>query len=392
MNSNNNETDYHNRNKLTQMKKRFSQPLITLIRNWNLRQLFFLSCSLSCLSAVAQETKPSPLTISGYAEVYYGYDFNKPANNNRPAFLYSHNRHNEFNLNLGFLKAAYSAERVRANLAIGAGTYMNSNYAAEPGVLKNVYEANAGLKLLKKKNLWLDAGIFSSHIGFESAVSKDCWTLSRSLLAENSPYYESGARLSYTTDNSKWLISVLALNGWQRIQRVEGNSLMSFGTQVQFKPTQTTTLNYSTFIGTDKPDSARLMRYYHNLYAIFNVTKSFGVIAGFDIGMEQESKRSSARHTWYSPVLILKYAITDQWTVAARGEYYKDTHGVIIATGTPNGFSTAGFSLNLDYAVTNNVLVRIECRNLSGKDAIFEKDKTLEKTNTAVLGSIAVSF
>ena len=33
------------------------------------------------------------------------------------------------------------------------------------------------LKLAKKKNLWIDAGILPSHIGFESAVSKDCWTL-----------------------------------------------------------------------------------------------------------------------------------------------------------------------------------------------------------------------
>ena len=29
-------------------------------------------------------------------------------------------------------------------IALAAGTYMNANYAAEPGVLKNIYEANAG--------------------------------------------------------------------------------------------------------------------------------------------------------------------------------------------------------------------------------------------------------
>ena len=73
----------------------------------------------------------------------------------------------------------------------------------------------------------ITAGIFTSHIGFESAVSKDCWTLTRSILADNSPYYESGARLTYTSNNNKWLISALALNGWQRIQRPAGNSLMS---------------------------------------------------------------------------------------------------------------------------------------------------------------------
>ncbi|MBO9633385.1 MAG: outer membrane beta-barrel protein, partial [Chitinophagaceae bacterium] len=70
---------------------------------------------------------------------------------------------NEVNVNLAFLKGSYNSDRVRANLAIGAGTYMNANLAAEPGVLKNIYEANAGIKLSKTANLWLDAGIMPSH-------------------------------------------------------------------------------------------------------------------------------------------------------------------------------------------------------------------------------------
>ena len=98
-----------------------------------------LLCILAASSASGQvDTSAATLTFSGYAEVYYTYDFNKPADHNRPSFFYSHNRHNEFNLNLGFVKANYSAERIHANVALAAGTYMNANYAAEPGVLKNI--------------------------------------------------------------------------------------------------------------------------------------------------------------------------------------------------------------------------------------------------------------
>lgn len=304
------------------------------------------------------------LTVTAYAELYYSYDFDKPTDNNKAGYIYSHNRHNEFNLNLGYIKAAYTANVVRANLAIAAGTYMNANYAAEPGVLKNIYEANAGIKLSKKKNLWLDAGIFGSHIGFEGAVSKDCWTLTRSLVAENSPYYESGAKITYTSDNNKWLFSALALNGWQRIKRVEGNSLMSVGTQVQFKPNEHTTFNYSTFIGTDKPDSARQMRYFHNLYAIVNIDK-LGITTGFDIGTEGSA-------TCYSPVVILKYTIGEKWAVAGRGEYYNDEDGVII------GDKIKGYSFNIDYSPTNNALLRIESRQI--------------KKTTMVTSSIAINF
>jgi Putative beta-barrel porin-2, OmpL-like. bbp2 len=355
-----------------------------------MKKILMGTALLMSTQLMAQDSTGS-LTISGYAEAYYQYDFNKPSDNNRPGFIYSHNRHNEFNLNLGFLKANYTAERVRANLALAAGTYMNANYSAEPGVLKNIYEANAGIKL-GKKNLWLDAGIFGSHIGFESAVSKDCWTLSRSILAENSPYFEAGAKLTYTTDNGKWLLSGMALNGWQRITRVSGNSLMSWGTQIQYKPSGKVLLNYSTFIGTDKPDSARLSRLFHNIYGIFNITDKFGVTLGFDIGTEEITPGSDKKNTWYSPVAILKYAINDKWAIAARGEYYSDENGVIIATGTPNGFKASGFSLNIDHAPAKNVLVRLEARNLSNKDDIFVKPSGPTNNTTFVTGSIAVSF
>jgi hypothetical protein len=49
--------------------------------------------------------------------------------------------------------------------------------AAEQDLLQNVYEANGCENFVKKHNLWIDAGIMPSHIGFESAIGKDCATL-----------------------------------------------------------------------------------------------------------------------------------------------------------------------------------------------------------------------
>lgn len=357
------------------------------------RFAFLFSLSVISVAAAGQDSaSKNSLTISGYAEVYYQYDFNRPADGNRPGFIYSHNRHNEFNLNLGFVKANYTTESVRANLSIGAGTYMNANYAAEPGVLKNVFEANAGIKLSKKKNIWLDAGILPSHIGFESAISKDCGTLTRSLAAENSPYFEAGAKLTYTTDNGKWIVSGMALNGWQRITRVNGNSLMSWGTQLQYKPSDKVLLNYSSFTGTDKPDSARLSRFFHNLYGIFTLSDKVGLTLGFDIGTEEKIPNANNSNTWYAPVGILKYTINNKWAIAGRVEHYNDRNGVIISTGTPNGFQTTGYSLNIDYAPMKNVLVRLEGRSFNSKDAVFKKGNTTTKNNSFVAASIAVSL
>ena len=351
-----------------------------------------LSTSMQLIAQDSTNTQTNPVKFSGFAEAYYSYDFSKPAANNRPSFLYSHSRHNEFNVNLAFIKGSYNAERIRANIAVAVGTYMNANYVAEPGVIKNIYEGYAGVKISKTKNLWIDGGIFSSHIGFESAHSPSCWSLTRSMVAENSPYFESGAKLSYITDNGKVSLTALALNGWQRITRVNGNSLMSWGTQVFVKPSDKVIFNYSTFFGTDKPDSSRLWRIYHNLYAILQFNDKIGLTVGFDIGTEQVSKGSSEKNGWYTPVAIFRFTPNNNWAIAFRGEYFSDENGVIISTGTPNGFKTFGISLNVDRTFGEHLLWRTEFRTFSSKDAIFMKDNTAKKNNSAVTTSLALTF
>ena len=346
---------------------------------------------LFSLQLFSQDSAKVPLTFSAYTEVYYQYDLNKPADNRQPGFIYSHNRHNEFNLNLGYLKVRYTDHWARANLALAGGTYIQANYSAEPAMLKNVFEANVGVKLIKKKNLWLDAGIFASHIGFESAVGKDCWNLTRSILAENSPYFEAGAKITYTSSSDKWIVSILALNGWQRITRVNGNSLMSWGMQVQFKPSDKLLINYSNFIGTDKPDSARLLRFFHNLYGILSITNKLGLTLGFDIGTE-EKNTGSGNNIWYSPVLIFKYAFNKKWAIAGRFEYYRDRNGVIIATGSPNGFQSTGYSIGIDHNPIKNMVVRLEARNLHSKDNIFIKPSGYTGNDAFITSALAVSF
>ncbi|SMO54269.1 porin [Solitalea koreensis] len=343
-------------------------------------------------SAAAQTTDSSKLSVSGYAEIFYNYDFNKPENHTIPGFLYNHNRSNEVNINLAFVKGAYNGDRVRANLALMAGTYAQANLAAEQPTMQHVFEANAGIKLSKSANLWFDAGVFASHLGFESAISRDCWTLTRSILAENSPYYESGAKLSYTTPNEKWFVSFMYLNGWQRIKRLDGNSTPAFGAQVTFKPSSKVTLNYSNFIGNVKPDSVKQMRYFNNFYGIFQLTDKFGLMAGLDYGIEQTSKGSSDYNTWYSPVLIARYAVTDQLAIAARGEYYSDENGVIIASGTENGFKTFGYSIGFDYTPFKNVLLRAEGKNFKSKDTIFTRNGESVSNNAFVTTSLTFSF
>jgi hypothetical protein len=340
--------------------------------------------------SVTQAPKKA-VDIFAFLDIYYAYDFNQPEGEKRQDFLFNHNRHNEFNLNLGLLQFNLEREKYRAVLGLQTGSYAQDNYAAESEVMRFVNEAKVGISLNHRNNLWFDAGIMTSHIGWENAVSTKNLTLTRSLAAENSPYFLTGAKLTFTPDD-QWLFLVTVCNGWQRIARLAGNSLPSFGTQISYSPNEKLTLNWSTLVGSEFPDENRKMRYFNNFYGKFQLGGNINLITGFDIGIQQESKNSSDYDYWFSPVVIFQYGISKKWKTALRYEYYGDEHQIMIASAAADGFKTHGASLNFDYLPTVNAVCRIEGRLLKSKDDIFIKGDGFTNSNFSIITSIAVKF
>lgn len=342
--------------------------------------------------AKSQNVESSKVTFSGYSEIFYAYDFHEPAIHQKLPFLYTYNRHNEVNLNLGLIKANYETENMRANFALMAGTYVQDNMSAEEDALKHVNEANIGFRISKDKSLWIDAGILPSHIGWESAVGKDNLTLTRSIAAENSPYFETGAKISYTSDNGKWLISGLILNGWQRIAKPDGNQSIAFGHQLTYTPNEEFSINSSSFVGNDFPKQEKKMRYFHNLYAVLKPNSSFSAILGFDIGAQQKEKGNNAYYSWYSPNILAKYWFDSKTSIGGRVEYYHDPANVIISTESGGAFKTLGYSLNIDHKIRSNVLWRFEARNLSSENPLFINKGELTKNNFFIVSSLSAWF
>jgi hypothetical protein len=184
-----------------------------------MKYILYFAFLLNFKELNSQNKDTSKIQFDFYGDFYYSFDFSNPSNHEKPNYIYNHKRHNELNVNLVTIKSSYESKDIRANLSLMAGNYAQYNLANEPVWAQFINEANVGLRLSKNKELWLEAGIFNSHIGFESMFSMDCWTLTRSILAENSPYFESGVKLNYTTANKKYFLSFMYLNGWQNIQK-----------------------------------------------------------------------------------------------------------------------------------------------------------------------------
>jgi len=341
------------------------------------------------------QTEEKALIIEGYGEVYYGYDFNTPADHNRPDFVVNHNRHNEVNVNLVMLRALYEKDRVRSNIGIMAGSYPNANMVNEPGVLKNIYEANAGFKLHKRRDLWVDAGIFPSHIGQEGVIGMDNSTLTRSMIAEGSPYYEAGVRLSYTSLNQKWYIALMHMNGWQRIQRRAGNSTPAGGLQLTRKPNDKVLFNISTFVGNDFPDSVKKMRYFIDLYTTLKFAKKFEFTASIDLGMQEIFLARSKYDEWLGTALILKYKPTERTAWVLREERFYDPYSVILTADASRpgpGFNVWAASIGHDRWLAQNLLWRIEGKLYVAEGPLFERGNALFNDTYLLTTSLAVRF
>jgi Putative beta-barrel porin-2, OmpL-like. bbp2 len=328
------------------------------------------------------------VTIEGYVDAYYAYDFNKPSSGDRPYFV-SMSRHNEMTINLAFIGVKYSSSRVRGIFMPGVGTYMNANYANEPAGLRNIVEASAGVKLWANKNIWMDVGVFSSHYTNESAISKDHLAYTRSFAPEYVPYYLSGVKFSVPL-STKVNAYLYLLNGWQQIQDVNSNK--SLGTQLEYRPVEQLVMSWNTYIGNERSAQQPTFgtRYFTDLYVIYNKGK-WSATSCYYIGIQERNDATNAR--WWQANIIGRYNVTEKISITGRVEYFNDTDEVMITpiTGV-SGFSSYSSSLGVNLKLSDNILIRAEGRTFQSSKDVYERNGGAVNNSNLITSNVTLRF
>jgi hypothetical protein len=334
------------------------------------------------------------LTIGGYMDMYYGGVFSKVSDNKVPYFV-SMNRHNEFTLNLAYIDLRYDKENFRARFVPGFGSYMNANYATEPGTLQNIVEALAGFRLSKKKDVWLDAGVLGSPYTNESAISKDHLMYTRSFAPEYVPYYLSGLKLSAPL-SKKVNAYLYLINGWQQIR--DNNSGKSVGTQMEYRPNKNNLINWNTYLGSELADSSpeNRMRYFTDVYWIFNPKGKVSITSCAYIGNQQreDSLKKQTDNIWWQANFICRYSFNKKYSLSGRVEYFKDDHNVQITPINRKGaFSAFSTGLCLNIKANENALLRFEGRQfLSDKNMFRDSKGNPANRMTWIVSNLTVWF
>ncbi|MGE4233607.1 MAG: porin [Bacteriovoracia bacterium] len=325
-----------------------------------------------------------PVKLGGFVDTYFAYDFNKPSPPDR-SYATSVVRHNEFNINLAYLDAVIDSSKVRGRAALQAGTSVQANYAAEPTLGTNsgpllsrhIQEAFAGYQVFDK--FWIDAGIYFSHIGWENWISRDNWLYTRSVMADNSPYYQSGVRFSY--EFSKMVSAQLHLiNGWQNVS--ETGTGKAGGVQVRVTPINDLTVTYNNFLGTEV---GQLYRFFNEVWVKYMLMKGLQVAFLFDHGMQQTAGKGSWSNWWGTGVQG-RYQLLSDLALAARLEAYSDPDQVIITTGLGHGYTAQNLSVGADVTLHKQLVWRNEVRLYRGKNSMFPN-----RTGTSVADFLAVT-
>ncbi len=358
----------------------------TLIMN---RVISAVGVMLCAASLGAQHTDTTTkMRLNGFIDTYYAYDVNRPQDGDR-VFTTQAVRHDEVNVNLAWLGVTLERQKVRARLALQAGTSVQANYAGEPTdgaisgseVSRFIQEAVIGAKLAS--NLWVDGGIYYSFIGLESWQSSDNPTYTRSLVADYSPYYLSGAKLTWAM-TPKLTAQLHVVNGWQNIS--ENNRNKAVGSRFDYVVSPALTIAYANFFGNEQPRSApALLRVFNQLMAKGTLPSGTQVQGQVDLGQQDGSD-------WYGFAMIARQPLTPRVALVGRAERYADPDQVILRTGQPVGFVGNGASAGVDVTLDAGARWRSELRSIRATNELFRDGSSSLPSRTSAVLVTSLSF
>lgn len=347
---------------------------------------FFLTFSLSLFA----QNRVDSIHFDFFADIYYATEPSAINEFSSSPLYYNHSNKDEFNLNLTGLTARYKYNKTRINIGLQAGTFVIKNTVSDPGFLKYFHELNVGWLLGKKENWAIDLGLLPSHIGQETVIGFDLPTVTRSLIAENSPYFETGIRVSYTSSSKKFYFAQLVTNGWSNMYVAQLKGTPSFGQQFTFSPYKNLQLNWSNFVGDLSADASYQTFFFQDFSVKYVFKEKWTITGSFDSG--SSFRFMVERKPIQGSSLALQYKINKKWTLASRFEKYTDEYGLILTANNLAGRWT-NYSLNTDWQLSESVKVRLEAKRLEqNPTSLVDEPKAPTKYFTAFTGALQIKL
>jgi len=308
--------------------------------------------------------------LSGFVDIYYGYNFNRP----RTGLAQLRNfdvQHNSFSINLAEIslnKVPTADSRGGFRLDLDYGPTAATVHASEPGtnaVFQNLGQAYLSYLAPAGQGLQFDLGAFVTQHGNEVIKTKDNWNYSRSLLfALAIPYYHMGARVTYPF-SSRFTLAGVVVNGWNNI--LDNNTGKTVGIQAVVKPVSALTIIQNYMGGPEQNDNNQDWRHLSDTTVMYTAGSRLALAANCDYGIDRVA---GVRVAWRGVAGYARYQANGWLAAASRFEYYDDRNGV--TTGTAQ--KVKAVTLTGEVKHRDGVLMRVEYRRDVSNAPFFLKN------------------
>lgn len=392
----------------------------------------------------AEATTPSPTPADStpkwfdnlrwgvFADVYANVNYNFPQPQSGTNFGRTMETTNGFAIAWLGADAAFEGEQAGAvvNLRFGPGA---ANYAGPDNgsFLQNVKQGYAYWKpKMAKGKLSLDMGKFDSPFGLEVGDSYLNMHYTRPILYNlGQPFFHTGLRVKATLTPMLGL-NLFAVNGWNN--SVDNNAGKSFGAQLALTPHPKIGMYLGYLGGPENGERTtvacdagtafnarsgaceastgaaasetqvsvrhenRVMRHLVDFVATVTPTDklSFGLNGDFvyDRVIVNPVSGATDRSIWAGGFLSARYAFTERWALAGRGEFFEDLDGTLTATGVPTMIGTG--TVNIDFAPVKFALIRLEQRVDHSNRMLYQRGPSgaAQTMMTTTLGVVVKSF
>ncbi len=245
--------------------------------------------------------------------------------------------------------------------------------------------------------LTIQAGLFSSLIGYDSLYARDNFTYTRPWAGDYTPYLMFGVNASYPF-SKKLTAAFFLINGYAHLAQVSHGP--SVGGQIAYKVSDRLNWKETIFYGPQQRDAS--LPYWRFLSDSIVEWKPGRATVAFEyqVGTEGLATAGSPRIFWTLAQLPIHWAFNSHWSVTERPEFFWDPDGRL--TGYDQLITSNTESLEYRWPFRRwNTIVRLEHRfdNSRGPGGGFFADHYVSpdvvaltpSQNTLILGLI-VSF
>jgi hypothetical protein len=310
-----------------------------------------------------------PMDLSGYVDVYYSYNTDRPIGETSAYYNFDELT-DQFSLEAAKITLNHSPDPVgahvdvifgRTNADIHAGATTPAGIeATNDNFIEQAYASLAPAKGLHGTEI--DFGQFVTSAGQEVIETMNNWSYSHGLLFTNAiPYYHFGLRTS-TPFTKTWTAGVQVVNGWNDV--VASNGGVTIGvTSSLVKPKYTWNANYYT-----GPSSLSTEKGYKNLFdttILLTPNAKFNAYANYDYGQNSTistgAKPVKTSLHWQGIAASARGQVTANAALVGRYEYFYD-QGNQLNAGSLLKQTVQEFTGTYEYKWAAGLLLRAEYR------------------------------